>query len=63
MRGPRGADVIPTGNNRDRLEGAATEVGALSTATFDANDLAALAGGPNYALLAEMNFDGARRAA
>ena len=39
-----GADVILTGRNRERLQTAATEVGALSTATFDANDLAALEG-------------------
>jgi NAD(P)-dependent dehydrogenase (short-subunit alcohol dehydrogenase family) len=37
-----GADVILTGRNRDRLETAATEVGALSTAAFDADDLTAL---------------------
>ena len=37
-----GADVILTGRNPDRLEKAATDLGALSTATFDANDLAAL---------------------
>jgi hypothetical protein len=34
--------VILTGRNPDRLKEAATELGALSTATFDANDLAAL---------------------
>ena len=39
-----GADVILAGRNRERLERAATEVGAVSTATFDANDLAALEG-------------------
>ena len=39
-----GADVILTGRNRDRLASAATEVDALSTATFDANDLTALEG-------------------
>ena len=39
-----GADVILTGRNPDRLKKAATELGALSTATFDANDLAALEG-------------------
>lgn len=39
-----GADVILTGRNRDRLETAAAEVGALETATFDANDLGALEG-------------------
>src|SRR5439155_606053 len=37
-----GAEVILTGRNSDRLERAGTELGALSTATFDANDLAAL---------------------
>jgi NAD(P)-dependent dehydrogenase (short-subunit alcohol dehydrogenase family) len=37
-----GADVILTGRNPDRLETAATALGALSTATFDANDSAAL---------------------
>lgn len=39
-----GADVILTGRTRDRLESAAAEVGATSTATFDANDLGALEG-------------------
>ena len=39
-----GADVVLTGRNPDRLERAASEVGARSTATFDANDLAALEG-------------------
>jgi NAD(P)-dependent dehydrogenase (short-subunit alcohol dehydrogenase family) len=37
-----GADVILAGRNPDRLQNAATELGALSTATFDANDSAAL---------------------
>jgi NAD(P)-dependent dehydrogenase (short-subunit alcohol dehydrogenase family) len=37
-----GADVILTGRNPDRLKDAASELGALSTATFDANDSAAL---------------------
>jgi NAD(P)-dependent dehydrogenase (short-subunit alcohol dehydrogenase family) len=37
-----GADVILVGRNPDRLQGAATELGALSTATIDAGDLAAL---------------------
>ena len=37
-----GADVILTGRNRDRLDGAASEVGARSTSAFDAHDLAAL---------------------
>ena len=39
-----GAGVILTGRNPDRLRTAAAELGALSTATFDANDLAALEG-------------------
>jgi len=39
-----GAEVILTGRTRDRLERAATELGAQSTATFDAHDLAALEG-------------------
>jgi NAD(P)-dependent dehydrogenase (short-subunit alcohol dehydrogenase family) len=38
-----GADVILTGRNPDRLEQAASEVGAQCTAAFDANDAAALA--------------------
>jgi NAD(P)-dependent dehydrogenase (short-subunit alcohol dehydrogenase family) len=33
-----GAEVIVTGRNRERLEHAAGEVGALSTAAFDATD-------------------------
>jgi NAD(P)-dependent dehydrogenase (short-subunit alcohol dehydrogenase family) len=37
-----GADVILTGRNPERLKRAAGELGALSTATFDANDLGAL---------------------
>lgn len=37
-----GADVILTGRDPDRLKSAAADVGALSTATFDANDLDAL---------------------
>jgi NAD(P)-dependent dehydrogenase (short-subunit alcohol dehydrogenase family) len=72
-----GADVILTGRTADRLEAAATEVGAAGTATFDAHDLPALegffggleaidhvmvtAGRPYYAPLAEMDFDEARR--
>ena len=39
-----GADVILTGRNSERLQDAASELGALSAATFDANDLAALQG-------------------
>jgi NAD(P)-dependent dehydrogenase (short-subunit alcohol dehydrogenase family) len=38
----QGADVILAGRNPDRLKTAAAEVGALSTAAFDANDLGAL---------------------
>ena len=37
-----GAHVILTGRNPDRLQSAASELGALSTASFDANDSAAL---------------------
>ncbi|MFZ2015360.1 MAG: SDR family NAD(P)-dependent oxidoreductase [Nocardioides sp.] len=37
-----GAGVILTGRNRDRLDVAASEVGARSTEAFDAHDLAAL---------------------
>ena len=37
-----GADVILTGRNSDRLDEAASEVGARSTAAFDAHDLTAL---------------------
>ena len=37
-----GADVILTGRNPDRLKPAAAELGALSTAAFDATDPAAL---------------------
>jgi len=37
-----GADVILTGRNSDRLERAASDVGAASTAAFDANDPASL---------------------
>jgi len=33
-----GAEVILTGRNAERLEGAAREVGASSTAAFDATD-------------------------
>jgi NAD(P)-dependent dehydrogenase (short-subunit alcohol dehydrogenase family) len=39
-----GADVVLTGRDPARLEHAAGEVGALSTAPFDANDLDALEG-------------------
>ena len=37
-----GAEVILTGRNPERLEQAAREVGATSTAAFDASDLEAL---------------------
>jgi NAD(P)-dependent dehydrogenase (short-subunit alcohol dehydrogenase family) len=37
-----GADVVLTGRNADRLRDAATTVGARSTASFDAEDTAAL---------------------
>jgi NAD(P)-dependent dehydrogenase (short-subunit alcohol dehydrogenase family) len=37
-----GADVILAGRNPERLQHAASELGARSTATFDANDMAAL---------------------
>jgi NAD(P)-dependent dehydrogenase (short-subunit alcohol dehydrogenase family) len=37
-----GAEVILTGRNPDRLEAAASEIGALRTAAFDANDTQAL---------------------
>ena len=37
-----GAEVILTGRNPERLEQAARELGALDTATFDANDLDAM---------------------
>ena len=67
-----GADVILTARNPDRLEAAAREVGAVSTAAFDATDGDGLerffgdlpqidhvmvsGGGPYYAPLAEMDF-------
>ena len=73
-----GADVILTARNPDRLEAAAREVGAVSTAAFDATDGDSLecffgdlpqidhvmvsGGGPYYAPLAEMDFDEGRRA-
>ena len=38
----QGADVVLTGRNPERLEKAASEVGAESTAAFDAADEAAL---------------------
>jgi NAD(P)-dependent dehydrogenase (short-subunit alcohol dehydrogenase family) len=39
-----GAEVILTGRDPDRLEHAASDVGALSTAAFDASDAGRLAG-------------------
>jgi NAD(P)-dependent dehydrogenase (short-subunit alcohol dehydrogenase family) len=73
----RGADVVLTGRDAERLAAAATDVGAVSTSAFDAHDLDALegffdgldavdhvmvtAGRPYYAALAEMDFDAARR--
>ena len=39
-----GGDVILTGRNPERLESAASELGAVSSTAFDANDLAALEG-------------------
>jgi NAD(P)-dependent dehydrogenase (short-subunit alcohol dehydrogenase family) len=72
-----GADVILAARNPERLQEAADELGALSTAAFDAADEAAIerffadlppvdhimvtAGSPFYAPLAEMDFDEARR--
>lgn len=38
-----GAEVVLTGRNRERLQAAADEVGAASTAAFDATDSGALA--------------------
>jgi NADP-dependent 3-hydroxy acid dehydrogenase YdfG len=40
-----GADVILTGRNPDRLEHAARDVGARSTAAFDATDATARSSG------------------
>src|ERR1700749_2639911 len=67
-----GAKVILTGRNAERLQHAAREVDALSTAAFDATDPVALdhffrdlptvdhvlvtAGRPYYGCLADMNF-------
>jgi NAD(P)-dependent dehydrogenase (short-subunit alcohol dehydrogenase family) len=72
-----GADVILTARSPERLQQAADELGALSTAAFDATDDAALerffadlppvdhiivtAGSPFYSPLAKMDFDEARR--
>jgi NAD(P)-dependent dehydrogenase (short-subunit alcohol dehydrogenase family) len=68
----RGAKLILTGRNPERLQRAASEVAALSTAAFDATDGAALerffggletidhvmvtAGRPYYGRLADMDF-------
>jgi NAD(P)-dependent dehydrogenase (short-subunit alcohol dehydrogenase family) len=68
-----GAEVIITGRNPERLERAAQDVGATSTAAFDALDPERLeqffdglksidhvmvsGGGPYYAPLAEIDFD------
>ncbi|MEU4194190.1 SDR family oxidoreductase [Kribbella sp. NPDC026611] len=73
-----GAAVVLTGRDQEKLAAAAADVGAESTAAFDANDSAQLedffagvgtvdhvmvtAGGPYYAPLADMDFDEARRA-
>jgi NAD(P)-dependent dehydrogenase (short-subunit alcohol dehydrogenase family) len=73
-----GADVVLAGRNPERLEQAAHDLGATSTAAVDANDSAALesffgqlgpidhvlvtAGGPYYSLLADMDFKEARHA-
>jgi len=75
--GTEGAKVILTGRNAERLQRSASEVGAMSTATFDANDPAPLeqffdglpsidhvmvtAGEPHYGRMLEMEFEEARR--
>src|ERR1700678_4361004 len=67
-----GAKVIPTGRETERLQRAASEVDAVSTAAFDATDPVALdrffrdlptidhvmvtAGRPYYGRLADMDF-------
>jgi len=72
-----GAEVVLTGRDPDRLRRAANEVGARSTAAFDATDFASLGkffdelpaidhlmvsgSGPYYAPLAEIDFERARR--
>ena len=73
-----GADVVLTGRNPERLQNAARELDALSSAAFDATDFDRLerffdelptpvdhvmvtAGGPYYALLADIDFEQARR--
>jgi NAD(P)-dependent dehydrogenase (short-subunit alcohol dehydrogenase family) len=73
-----GANLILTGRNQERLQEAATELGAMSTATFDAMDPASLdrffrdqsavdhvmvtAGRPHYGRMLDMDFAEARRA-
>ena len=73
-----GADVVLTGRDADRLDRAATEVGAQRTAAFDATDDDALraffgtvttvdhilitAGGPRYVPLLQMNSAEVREA-
>jgi NAD(P)-dependent dehydrogenase (short-subunit alcohol dehydrogenase family) len=73
-----GAMVILTGRDPDRLQRAASELGAMSTAAFDATEPAALerffrqlpsvdhvmvtAGRPYYGRLADMDFAEVRRA-
>jgi NAD(P)-dependent dehydrogenase (short-subunit alcohol dehydrogenase family) len=72
-----GADVVLTGRNRERLDRAAREVDARSSAAFDAADpdrleqffaglppvdhVMVTAGRPYYALLADFDFAQARR--
>jgi NAD(P)-dependent dehydrogenase (short-subunit alcohol dehydrogenase family) len=73
-----GAEVILTGRNPERLQHAALELDALSSAAFDATDFNRLAQffdelptpvdhvlvtgpGPDYAPLAELDFERARR--
>jgi NAD(P)-dependent dehydrogenase (short-subunit alcohol dehydrogenase family) len=72
-----GADVILVGRNPERLERAARDVGAASTAAFDADDPAALtaffgglgpidhvlttAGAPHYKPMLEMDAEEVRR--
>jgi NAD(P)-dependent dehydrogenase (short-subunit alcohol dehydrogenase family) len=71
-----GARVVITGRNQERLDAAAADVGAASTAAFDARDLDVLSefftglgpidhvlvtgSGPYYAPLAELDFDEVR---
>ena len=72
-----GAEVVLSGRNPERVERAARELGALSSAAFDATDFKRLrrffdelptidhimvtAGGPYYARLADIDFTRARR--